>query len=708
MTPTRRLDHSEGGHDLSGVSLQAPKEYQLGVLLVHGIGSQRSGETLVRWGDVLLQTIGRATNYRVSATALQAGPDDEGRAEAVVRLRAGESQESWLLCEGWWADAFLAPSYRELVSWSVTALPWSIALRIAQRYWTAAESGKVSNKIVSVVKTYAWLPIALLFAPLYIAILAIGLVAGLLPIPQLRTRILAARGGFAAIVGDSLAFVKSPIRAALIRTRVLGGLARLKQCCETTVVVAHSQGAAVAMDALGGILGTAAETSEATRQDPLGPRVVPDSLVTFGAGTALLVSLKVLSARFAKVEKNPTLLATIAIVIAIGLSLWLFVDVIAQRITFLDILKAVGVALAPSAVAVFVGLIIYLALKLWPNLGTRSAALLVSKPWLQRLSALLSFLLLSGFLLGTLVAWGSLSRSVPFKHAPLNRVTFLAAAFVVLGIFSYRILSQRMKSLVEQVRRPLGLHRWIDLYASHDPVPNGPMRTTEPGVPESVRIWNLGSRLADHSAYWDNLDGFVLRVLRECAETAMSPWRDELSPVPPAVDARAAWRVGWLRLARRAVGIAWLTVGASVWFKYSELVPQPLKLPAWLPAVASKATRVAVLLGGIALIHVASCGLLRSLWRFWVRAEQDRVLANQWPGGNGVLPRGRMRVTLFFMAMIVWMVFGLSWLLLEGLPSDWLFNYLLLVFTIILMLAGISTVVSELQSGRFTRPLDDG
>lgn len=35
-----------------GTTQEAPN-FQLGVLLVHGIGTQRSGETLVRWGDVL-------------------------------------------------------------------------------------------------------------------------------------------------------------------------------------------------------------------------------------------------------------------------------------------------------------------------------------------------------------------------------------------------------------------------------------------------------------------------------------------------------------------------------------------------------------------------------------------------------------------------------------------------------------------------------
>jgi hypothetical protein len=130
------------------------REFQLGVLLVHGIGTPRAGDTLVHWGDVLLKTIARATRppeaekgdrltasptvparsgatapEGVSVSVERAGPGgsaENSRFEAAVRLTAGDHTERWLLREGLWAGAFPAPSYRELLSWSVRALPWSI------------------------------------------------------------------------------------------------------------------------------------------------------------------------------------------------------------------------------------------------------------------------------------------------------------------------------------------------------------------------------------------------------------------------------------------------------------------------------------------------------------------------------------------------------------------------------------------------------
>ncbi len=63
---------------------------------------------------------------------------------------------------------------------------------------------------------------------------------GLIPIPGLRVALLRAQSLFTATVGDSLVFVESPVRAALIKTRILAGIEGLEQRCDRTIVVAHS------------------------------------------------------------------------------------------------------------------------------------------------------------------------------------------------------------------------------------------------------------------------------------------------------------------------------------------------------------------------------------------------------------------------------------------------------------------------------------
>jgi len=66
------------------------KPYELGILLVHGIGTQPAGDTLTSWGDTLVKTIAEATNRRVNAVVERAGPDLKGgdgeREEAKLRL----------------------------------------------------------------------------------------------------------------------------------------------------------------------------------------------------------------------------------------------------------------------------------------------------------------------------------------------------------------------------------------------------------------------------------------------------------------------------------------------------------------------------------------------------------------------------------------------------------------------------------------------
>jgi hypothetical protein len=316
-------------------------EFELGILLVHGIGTQRPGQTLVRWGDVLLKTIERATRKKVVATIERAGPDGRpgsDRIEAAVRLRADGLSERWLICEGWWADAFPAPSYRELVSWSVRALPWSVATHIAGRYWLSSSDHWDRPRVVALAKAVGQLLMALALAPVFICLLALALVLGLLPVPQIRTFILAAQSSLTATVGDSLAFVESPVRASLIRTRILDGLEQLAQFCKHTVIAAHSQGAAAVLDALGGFL----ERSEQREPEPT-PRLAPDALVTFGAGTNQLASQKVLAAGLPGtigrgIGGNPVSTAVVALLGMIGLLLWLYLSVRFQQTTVMSIL----------------------------------------------------------------------------------------------------------------------------------------------------------------------------------------------------------------------------------------------------------------------------------------------------------------------------------------------------------------------------------
>src|SRR5204863_8887008 len=119
----------------------------------------------------------------------------------------------------------------------------------------------------------------------------------------LRGWVPGARSVLPATMGASLAFVESPIRAALIRPRLIKRLAELDARCDRVVVVAHSQGAAAMLDALGGI----AESGRSHAVDaPL-----PETLVTYGAGINQLVSQRVISSgALDQLKTNPLMVAT--------------------------------------------------------------------------------------------------------------------------------------------------------------------------------------------------------------------------------------------------------------------------------------------------------------------------------------------------------------------------------------------------------------
>src|SRR5262249_24891920 len=149
------------------------------------------------------------------------GSSANDRFEAVVRLSADDHTERWLLREGLWAGAFPAPSYRQLLSWSVKALPWSIVTHFGERYWQSVGRARsswqalkqVSNSplkrpwdrasivafvrairhlIVALaprVEAVSLLIVALALAPALITVLGLTLLLGL--VPQIRKLVLA-------------------------------------------------------------------------------------------------------------------------------------------------------------------------------------------------------------------------------------------------------------------------------------------------------------------------------------------------------------------------------------------------------------------------------------------------------------------------------------------------------------------------------------
>src|SRR5262249_53462611 len=228
-----------------------------------------------------------------------------------------------------------------------------------------------------------------------------------------------------------------------------------------------------------------------------------------------------------KFGKNPVFGAVAALFGAAGLLFWLYLST-----TVKDFVMALLVLLLALTTLFFVMWVILWLVQRWqPSDRARRAIVIILGLFI---------------LVGMFPFWWYGEHT----HLPLFPTFLLLAAFLSIAGSMGLILSDRMKDIVTApVRRPSNLIRWVDLYASSDPVPNGETRTNNADKPESIPIWNLGSIFADHTAYWANRDGFVLRVARVCVETAQSPWKDTLPGKWDFVDKRAAWRVGFLRMA---------------------------------------------------------------------------------------------------------------------------------------------------------------
>ncbi len=593
-------------------------KHQLGILLVHGIGTQPAGDTITRWGDVLVKTITQASNGSVVATVERAGKELEGgdgeRTEARLRLEHEGKTDHWLLSEGWWAESFLAPTYFELVSWSLRALPWALTSHIAQRYWLAksGHTPKWFAATLALVKLF----LGLLLAPLLVLALVVVAVVGLLPIPAVRGALLSAQRVFTATVGDSLVFVESPVRAALIKTRILEGLEGLQQRCDRTVVVAHSQGAAVALEALGGIAGV---------NEP--PARQPDTLITFGAGTNPLSILRTAEALPKRIVLDPVRLAMGASVLISAASTWLALQVTRGGLPMFKVVEAGVLAFLLGMVSVALGFG-----------GVRLSSMLESRT--PRLATHGKRLSVFGGVGVAILGMFALYQQANPKQIPVASVLILALALLLLGRSIYMILSRNWERILTTVRCPPGLGRWIDIYASLDPVPAGPTLIGDAKRIESHQIWNEGSFIKDHTVYWRNLDEFVLRVVRACAKTAASVWLAKLPAESEAIDQRARWRVSWLQMARTAFTTIAIALGVALYHRNFDVMCKVTALtPRWIAnRVAPTDLERAALLVLIALGAVLAYMAVRTVWRWWVGQEQSAILQHESPQGRETLP----------------------------------------------------------------------
>ena len=269
----------------------ADDPFDVGVLVVHGIGTQSQGSSLREFVDPVVDLLGRL------------GPSPHGEVDLLPEPAKGmvgihtpplgnAERQKWLVAEAWWADAFDAPDRGEVTKWLVGVGPWFVLFFVARLWrrfhvdWLDAFLGVVVAGLVveliraAAVSTVNWqwgavgIAILLMIAkgafaghraagtivvvslliiyPLAaletVAMMAIWLV-GLLP-GKWSASVRAFQVSLSGSVGDAYALISSPRRERAMFDAITEALRQLTAVLDhgarqPVVVVAHSQGAAL-------------------------------------------------------------------------------------------------------------------------------------------------------------------------------------------------------------------------------------------------------------------------------------------------------------------------------------------------------------------------------------------------------------------------------------------------------------------------------
>jgi hypothetical protein len=238
----------------------------IGVLLVHGIGDHQEGETLTSFGEPLVDwmrewlTGKRRTAKQGSAqeqSAIQIGEaqlralrtEAESPAYAAATLTApataggAATQESWLLCEAWWGSSVQPPNSLRLLLWMWSRAPlliyWHFYIGLKRSDGDEPHPGNVFRLIL-----------AFVLASITQLIVSVALGLWLIPIGPWRRAVITAVRAMTLTLGDSYVLLEFDIQRGALIERVKRTLQWLAGRVDQVVVVAHSQGGAIAHEAL--------------------------------------------------------------------------------------------------------------------------------------------------------------------------------------------------------------------------------------------------------------------------------------------------------------------------------------------------------------------------------------------------------------------------------------------------------------------------
>jgi hypothetical protein len=511
------------------------------VVLVHGIGGQRRGTVLTGFGGAVVDWLQAAGGVAVAVGDARDGAD--GRpAWADVTVTAGPVGPSVRIrmVEAHWADVVRAPSFVQLVVWAARVLPAAVTHHIGAiiatyvgRTRQGLGSARPVERLIGAVRALAFLPLLALLVlstgvltPLVLGLLVVTLLLGAVgtAFPLAASVAAGLQRVLTGTLGDTAYLLSNAVQQAYVRGRVDEAIDVAREAVADpahVVVVAHSQGAAVAHDAL------------ARR-----PAEEAVHLITLGQGHAKIERLRTRATSL--LMALPSIAMPIVIVLA-------YAELRSGRIAAVgDAVSAVLAAVVPP-LAVF-GLVLVLIAVLRSASPRARHQLQVAlcltvgvdppaPPARHPLAAATGIAptrsvwqdLLAGMrplaLRGLVVGAGAAAAAVGVWVDDVMAIPDVVPGPVLLLVNLLLLATVSSLALLWAQRRrvpvtwPAGARTWTDIWASADPVPNGPL-VTPPGWEDrftDVEVVNHGSALLDHTTYFRNatlvLPTIVARLL---------------------------------------------------------------------------------------------------------------------------------------------------------------------------------------------------
>ncbi|PRY70528.1 hypothetical protein B0I08_101664 [Glaciihabitans tibetensis] len=301
--PTAPLLHAENASTPAAVPSVA-------VVVVHGMGEQREGETLLEWAEPILgridwalshdpraraglrpgvrvtsSTLGIGSSARVDAE-LHTASDDPGtdNADSVepgtdnpdsVDPGNDEGTVAVTFLEATWSRSFVPVSRTETFRWGARFLwraLWRLFCQLRRTaVWVPLFALRTKKPWVPTVRDLFAAVLGMLFAVLaFVLVLVVGtvgsvfltLAAPLLLIPGIKLVLQPVLDTLVSYVGDVATYKRHPLRAAAMEGVIIKRITEAHALLEDApgsqlIVIAHSQGSAIALTALlGGSLGT--------------------------------------------------------------------------------------------------------------------------------------------------------------------------------------------------------------------------------------------------------------------------------------------------------------------------------------------------------------------------------------------------------------------------------------------------------------------